>query len=98
MPRDHPGISALRAKVTQDTLWVDLSDGRTIAAPLVWYPRLLHATAQERKTWRLIGGGVGLHWPGVDEDISVANLLNGQPSAESPASLKKWLSGRTRPK
>ena len=98
MPRDHPGISALRAKVTQDTLWVDLSDGRTIAAPLVWYPRLLNATAQERKTWRLVGGGVGLHWPGVDEDISVANLLNGQPSAESPASLKKWLSGRTRPK
>ena len=88
----------MRAKVTQDTLWVDLSDGRTIAAPLVWYPRLLNATAQERKTWRLVGGGVGLHWPGVDEDISVANLLNGQPSAESPASLKKWLSGRTRPK
>jgi hypothetical protein len=56
----------------------------------------MHATAAERNSWRLIGGGRGIHWPAVDEDISVANLLAGQPSAESQASFKKWLASRTR--
>jgi hypothetical protein len=86
---------AMRVKVTNDTLTVDLADGRTIAVPLLWYPRLSHATAKERNAWRLLGGGEGIHWPDVDEDISVANLLAGQPSCESQNSLKRWLTART---
>lgn len=82
--------------VTEDTLSVELADGRTISAPLAWYPRLAHATRQERRSWRLIGGGRGIHWPAIDEDISVDNLLAGQPSAESQSSFKKWLAGRGR--
>jgi hypothetical protein len=82
--------------VSEDTLSVELADGRTIAAPLAWYPRLAHATAGEQASWRLIGGGRGIHWPAIDEDISVANLLAGQPSAESQSSFKKWLAGRAK--
>jgi hypothetical protein len=81
--------------VSEDTLSVELDDGRTIAAPLAWYPRLSHATAQERNSWRLIASGQGIHWPALDEDISVDNLLAGQPSAESQSSFKKWLAGRS---
>ena len=87
---------AVRVAVSEDTVSVELADGRTIAAPLAWYPRLAHATAEERRGWRLIAGGRGLHWPAVDEDISVANLLAGQPSAESQSSFKKWLAGRAK--
>lgn len=87
-------VVALRVAVGPDTLSVELSDGRTISAPLCWYPRLEHATADERNGWRLIGGGRGIHWPAVDEDVSVANLLAGQPSAESRTSFQKWLAGR----
>ena len=83
--------------VSDDTLSVELADGRTIAAPLAWYPRLSRATAQERNSWRLIASGRGIHWPALDEDISVENLLAGQPSAESQTSFKKWLAGRTKP-
>jgi hypothetical protein len=75
--------AAARVEVSEDTLSVELADGRTIAAPLAWYPRLAHASAQERGSWRLLGGGRGIHWPALEEDISVANLLAGQPSAES---------------
>ncbi len=85
---------ATRIEVSDDTLLVELADGRTIAAPLAWYPRLTHATAKERNSWRLIGGGHGIHWPAIDEDISVSNLLAGQPSAESQSSFKKWLAAR----
>jgi len=81
--------------VSEDTLSVELADGRTIAAPLAWYPRLSHATAQERNSWRLIANGRGIHWPALDEDISVDNLLAGQPSSESQSSLKNWLSSRS---
>jgi hypothetical protein len=88
---------ATRVEVNRDALSVELADGRTIAAPLAWYPRLAHATAEERGSWRLIGGGRGIHWPAIDEDVSVANLLAGQPSAESQSSFKKWLSGRAKP-
>jgi hypothetical protein len=87
---------AVRVELSADTLSVELADGRTIAVPLGWYPRLSHATAAERKVWRLIGGGVGIHWPQIDEDVSVANLLAGQPSAESQTSFKKWLASRTK--
>lgn len=85
---------ALAVTVTQDTLRVDLSDGRTLSVPLAWYPRLLHATAEERKDWRLIGKGRGIHWESIDEDVSVEGLLAGRPSAESQASFKKWLASR----
>ncbi|HTU93440.1 MAG TPA: DUF2442 domain-containing protein [Gemmataceae bacterium] len=88
---------AIHVEVSEDTLSVELADGRTIAAPLAWYPRLMHASAEERSCWRLIGGGRGIHWPAIDEDISVANLLAGQPSAESQSSFKKWLASRAKP-
>lgn len=80
--------------VSDDTLSVDLVDGRTISVPTAWYPRLAHGTAEERRHWRLIGQGEGIHWPDLDEDISVDNLLWGRPSGESQASLKRWLADR----
>lgn len=80
--------------VTEDTLSVELSDGRTISAPLAWYPRLLHGTPRERRQWRLIGRGQGIHWKILDEDISVEGLLAGRASGESQASFKKWLEAR----
>jgi hypothetical protein len=80
--------------VTEDTLTVDLNDGRTIAVPLAWYPRLLHATTEERNNWRLIGNKEGVHWPDLDEDVSVENLLSGKPSGESQDSFKRWLKKR----
>ena len=85
---------AKNVKVTSDSLNVDLSDGRSITTPLAWYPRLLHATQEERNRWRLIGGGHGIHWEEIDEDISVEGLLAGRASSESQASLKKWLEQR----
>ena len=81
--------------VTEDTLSVDLSDGRTIAVPLAWFPRLLRATPKERIKWRLIGRGHGIHWEELDEDISVEGLLAGKPSGESQTSFKKWLERRS---
>jgi len=81
-------------RVIEDTLTVDLSDGRTISVPLEWFPRLLNATPQERRNWRLIGKGQGIHWEGIDEDISVEGLLAGRPSGESHESFKKWLNQR----
>jgi hypothetical protein len=81
--------------VTHDTLRVDLNDGRSISVPLAWYPRLLHGTLEERDNWRLIGNAEGMHWPDLDEDVSVKNLLLGKPSGESQESFKKWLQNRT---
>ncbi|MEO6697316.1 MAG: DUF2442 domain-containing protein [Gammaproteobacteria bacterium] len=81
--------------VTEDTLSVDLSDGRTISVPLAWYPRLQYATPEERNHWGLIGQGLGIHWEDIDEDISVENLLAGKQSGESQESFTKWLSGRS---
>jgi hypothetical protein len=89
----RPAI-AVSVQVSSTTLEVSLADGRTIAVPLAWYPRLLHATAEERGRWRLIGSGQGIHWPDLDEDISVANLLDGQASGESQESLGRWLKQR----
>ena len=84
--------------VTEDTLRVDLSDGRSISVPLAWFPRLVHASSEERRRWRLIGAGDGIHWDDLDEDISVEGLLAGKPSGESQASLAEWLRRRgTRP-
>ena len=81
--------------VTEDTLSVDLSDGRTISVPLAWFPRLALATPEERTNWRLIGKGQGIHWEDIDEDISVEGLLTGKPSGESQASFKGWLNQRS---
>ena len=87
---------AQKVTVTDDTITVDLVDGRTISVPLTWYPRLLHARPEERSQWRPIGEGVGIHWPTVDKDIRVENLLSGKPSGESQESFKKWLKRRER--
>jgi len=87
--------NAENVTITEDTLSVDLSDGRTISVPLAWFPRLVHATSRERNNWRLIGKGQGIHWDAIDEDISVEGLLAGKPSGESQASFKKWLSQRS---
>lgn len=81
--------------ISEDTLSVDLSDGRTISAPLAWFPRLVYAKPEERNNWRLIGNGQGVHWPALDEDISVEGLLLGKPSGESQVSFKKWLLQRS---
>jgi hypothetical protein len=81
--------------VTEDTLSVDLTDGRTVSVPLSWFPRLIHATLAERSNWRLIGKGHGVHWQDIDEDISVEGLLAGRPSGESQASFQKWLDQRS---
>ncbi|MFV1964701.1 MAG: DUF2442 domain-containing protein [Pirellulaceae bacterium] len=86
--------TATRARVSDDTLSVDLADGRTISVPLAWYPRLSHGTPEERDHCRLIGNGHGIHWPDLDEDISVENLLAGRPSGESQTSFKRWLEER----
>jgi hypothetical protein len=91
---ERAGAVATSVAVSDDTVSVELADGRTIAAPLAWYPRLAHASTEERNSWRLIASGRGIHWPALDEDISVANLLAGQPSAESQSSFKQWLAGR----
>ena len=80
--------------ITKNTLSVDLSDGRTIAVPLEWFPRLVYATPQERNHWKLIGKGHGIHWEDIDEDISVEGLIAGKRSGESLSSFKKWLNKR----
>ena len=80
--------------LTDDSLMVDLADGRTISVPLAWYPRLLSGSPEERNNWRLIGRGEGIHWPDLDEDLSIENLLSGKRSGETPASFQQWLSTR----
>ncbi len=83
-------------QVTNEALTAELSDGRTISVPLLWYPRLTNASTKERSDWRLIGRGEGIHWNLLDEDISVEGLLAGRPSGESQASLKRWLDSRAK--
>ena len=98
------GILALGAdervvnvKFTKDSLSVDLRDGRTITVPLAWYPRLLHATAAQRKNWRVAGGGYGIHWPEIDEDLSTEGLLRGAPAPQRPQpDSKNSASGKTK--
>jgi hypothetical protein len=87
-------VRATSVVVTDDTLTVHLDDGRSVSAPLAWYPRLLHGTPAERNNWRPIGNSVGINWPDLDEDISVAGLLSGRPSGESQNSFEKWLESR----
>src|SRR5207245_9051459 len=85
---------AQSVSLSDDALVADLSDGRTITAPLAWFPRLLHGTPKERNRWRFIGGGEGIHWPDMDEDISIEGLLRGKPSGESQQSFARWLEKR----
>ena len=85
---------AVDVEVSEDTLSVELSDGRTISVPVDWYPRLTHATVEERANWRIIGRGHGIHWGDIDEDVSVEGLLAGRPSGESQTSFRKWLENR----
>ena len=85
---------AMTVAVTEDTLTAELSDGRAISVPLAWHPRLVHATPEERGNRELIGGGQGIHWPDLDEDLSVENLLAGRKSGESQRSFKQWLKAK----
>ena len=80
--------------VSDDELIVHLTDGRSISAPITWYPRLANGSAQERANWTLTGSGHGVHWPDLEEDISVEALLDGRRSNESSSSLRKWLAAR----
>jgi hypothetical protein len=68
--------------VTEDELTVSLVDGRRVSVPLAWFPRLLHATPEQRSNWQLLGDGEGIHWPDVDEDLSVAGILRGSPAPQ----------------
>ncbi len=85
---------AVNVTITADTLTVALDDGRALSVPLAWFPRLLQGSHQERRSWRLIGNGQGIHWDLLDEDISLASLIAGQPSGESKSSFQLWLLGR----
>ena len=87
--------AASHVKVTEDEIIVSLIDGRVISVPIAWYPRLSHGTAEERDQYELMGRGTGIHWPMLDEDISVSGLLKGNPSFESERSLQKWIENRT---
>ncbi len=86
--------NVVNVSVTDDTLTLELNDGRTISLPLDWYPRLVHGTQAERDNWRIMGSGEGIHWEDLDEDISVEGVIAGRPSNESQSSFKKWLSKR----
>jgi hypothetical protein len=91
---DSASLIATAAQVTADSLDIELADGRSISVPLAWYPRLFHATPDERARFRFIGGGEGMHWPDLDEDISVEAIVAGRPSGESQRSLQRWLEAR----
>lgn len=86
--------NAVDVTVTDDTLSVELSDGRSISVPLAWYPRLVHGNEVERGNWRFIGQGEAIHWEALDEDLSIEGLLAGRPSGESQSSFQRWLSER----
>lgn len=86
---------AAAVTVTDDEVQVRLDDGRTIATPIAWYPRLLHGSDDERRNVEVIDGGRGLHWPDLDEDLSVEGMLAGRPSGEGAESLAQWRQSRS---
>ena len=86
-----PGVGGV---VTDDTLTVDLDDGRTISVPIGWYPRLAYGTAAERAHYQISGSGYGIHWPDLDEDVGVEGLRPGKRSGESRTSFARWLESR----
>jgi hypothetical protein len=85
---------AQSVRITEDMLIVELTDGRVISVPLAWYPRLWYGSESERANFEIIGEGEYIHWPDLDEDLSVSGLLKGRRSIENPESLKKWLAKR----
>lgn len=82
VPRTDPRIQ--QVEISEDALTVDLADGRRLAVPLTWFPRLLRASDEQRQKWELLGDGEGIHWPEIDEDLSVAGLLRGSPAPGAP--------------
>jgi hypothetical protein len=91
---DESSLRAVQVQVTKEALVVDLFDGRSVSVPLVWYPRLVQASAEERQQFRLIGSGEGIHWDLLDEDISVEGIVVGRRSMESPESFRRWLDSK----
>ena len=89
--------AAKNVRVTDRELVVELRDGRVVSVPLAWYPRLAEGSPRERGRWELLGPGIGVHWPDLDEDISIDGLLQGLPSGESLTSLNEWRAARKRP-
>lgn len=87
-------VKIINVVVTDDTLTVDLEDGRTVAVPIGWYPRLAYGTTAERTNFQISGAGYGIHWPDLDEDIGVEGLLLGKKSNESQTSFERWLERR----
>jgi len=83
-----PGERVKDVRLTEDTMAVDLIDGRTIIVPLAWYPRLFEATPDQRRNWKISGAGYGIHWPDVDEDLSTEGLLRGAPAAPEPVRIR----------
>src|SRR4051812_39663641 len=99
MPTSAPDLEVpvvSSVSVGRDRLAFHLADGRAVIAPLEWFPRLLHGSARERRNWERVGAGYGVHWPDLDEDISVENMLRGQRSRESQRSFKAWLDQRSK--
>jgi hypothetical protein len=93
---NRPEPLARYVLVSEVSLTLTLDDGRSVSVPLDWYPRLAHGTPAERNRWELLGGGIGIHWPDLDEDISVEGVLAGRKSMEGSTSFKRWLSYRAR--
>ena len=90
----NPGeqVSTVSFPAGAETLCVELLDGRTITVPLAWYPRLLHANASQRENWKVCGGGFGIHWPDIDEDLSTEGLLRGEPAPGGHREIKRHAS------
>ena len=91
---DLKDLRALDVAFTEEDMILALADGRSLSIPLAWFPRLFHGSPEERANWRWIGSGIGMHWPDLDEDISVEDLVLGRPSGESQESLRRWLDSR----
>ena len=87
-------VRAQEVTPTDEVLTIGLVDGRSVSVPLSWYPRLWYATEEERKNFELFGDGSYIHWPDLDEDLTVEGILDGKRSAEGPSSLKRWLQAR----
>jgi len=93
-PADLNSALVREVRVTAELLFVDLRDGRSLSVPLSWYPRLDAGTPAEQSRWRLTGGGHGIHWPGLDEDLSVVGMLEERRSGESEESFRRWREAR----
>ncbi len=93
----EPTALAQDVRVTDDRLIVLLRDGREISVPLTWYPRLAHGRPEERRNWELVGRGIAIHWPDLDEDLSVEGLLAGRKSGESASSFARWQRWHAKP-